>query len=250
MPAYGVFVAGTLVVVVLVVLLARITNRQIEPDPAGGARIGDQHITVHGLYTNVVVSQALVVGVLGVLAWVASVPIVVFGVGGHEFSIPLQIGLGLGLGVGLYLANSASVSLLSRLGIDYSEDLRQALTPSGIGGWAVLLVIVLPIIATAEELVFRAAMIGGIAAGVDISPFVLILLSSLAFGAGHGMQGTGGILVTGVLGIVLGTAFVVSGSLLLVVAAHYVINALEFIVHEGIANHRTTIGLPAREEHP
>jgi membrane protease YdiL (CAAX protease family) len=40
--------------------------------------------------------------------------------------------------------------------------------------------------------------------------------------------------VTGALGFVLAAAFVVTGSLLSVIVAHYLVNALEFVVHEGL----------------
>lgn len=234
MPAYALFAGGTLVLVVLVVALARLTQQEIVPDPDGGARLGEHRISVRDLYTNVVLSQVIVVGLLIGLIWLASMPSTAFGIGDHGLTGGLQIGLGIVLGVLLYLANEASVTLFDRLGVEYSEDLRSALAPEGPLGWGLLLVVVLPVIAAAEELVFRAAMIGGLAAGFDISPLLLVILSSIAFALGHGMQGTGGVLVTGGLGLVLGGAFVLSGSLLLVIVAHYVVNVLEFVVHEGL----------------
>jgi predicted Abi (CAAX) family protease len=42
------------------------------------------------------------------------------------------------------------------------------------------------------------------------------------------------VLVTGTLGLVLAAGFVLTGSLLAVVVAHYLVNALEFVVHEGL----------------
>jgi len=100
-------------------------------------------------------------------------------------------------------------------------------------GWVVLLVVVLPLIAGFEELLFRAAMIGAFSAGFGVSPWLLAVLSSVAFAAGHGAQGRLGILATGVLGFALAAVFVVTESLLVVVVAHYVINAVEFGL-EGI----------------
>jgi membrane protease YdiL (CAAX protease family) len=40
--------------------------------------------------------------------------------------------------------------------------------------------------------------------------------------------------VTGLLGFALAVTFVLTGSLLAVIVAHYLVNALEFIVHEGL----------------
>ena len=57
---------------------------------------------------------------------------------------------------------------------------------------------------------------------------VLAVASSVAFAAGHGAQGRLGIAATGVLGFVLAAVFVATESLLVVVVAHYIINAVEF----------------------
>jgi hypothetical protein len=40
------------------------------------------------------------------------------------------------------------------------------------------------------------------------------------------------IVVTGGLGFVLAGAFIITGSFLVVFVAHYLVNALEFLVHE------------------
>lgn len=218
-----------------VVLLARTSQRNLQPDPDGGAWLeNDQYIGIYELYLNVVLSQLLVVGVIIGLLWITVVPADAMGSlitdDGH-----LLVGIGIVLGVGLYLANELSVFLLDRLGIDYSEALRGSLAPASPAGWFILLVIVLPVIAVAEELLFRAVLIGGLAASIGIDPWILIILSSVVFSLGHGIQGTGGIIVTGGLGIVLGVAFVLSQSLLLVIVAHYVVNALEFVINEGLS---------------
>ncbi|MFC6729049.1 CPBP family intramembrane glutamic endopeptidase, partial [Natronoarchaeum mannanilyticum] len=143
------------------------------------------------------------------------------------------LGVGLGLGVALYAGNELLAANLERVGVEYSEELRGALGPDSIVGWIVLLAVVLPIIAVFEELLFRAALIGALSTGFGVSPWVLAAASSLAFGFGHGIQGPSGMIVTGMLGGVLAAAFVLTGSLLTVIVAHYLINALEFVVHEG-----------------
>ena len=59
-------------------------------------------------------------------------------------------------------------------------------------------------------------------------------LAAAAFGLGHGAQGRVGLAVTGTLGVALGALFVLTNSLLAVVVTHYVIHALELVVHEGL----------------
>lgn len=234
MPAYGLFAAGAVLLVGLVVLLARATQRELSPDPDGGAVLADRRLSIGDLYLNVVVSQLVVVGALVGLLWYTGIPSGDVGIGEHAWTMMAQIGAGLALGVLLFIGNEASVRLFDRFDIGYSEELRRSLAPSGPLGWAVLLGIVLPIIAAAEELMFRAALIGALDAGFDIPVSVLVILSSITFALGHGVQGPGGVLVTGVLGLVLAGAFVWSGSLALVVVAHYVINVFEFVMHEGL----------------
>jgi len=90
------------------------------------------------------------------------------------------------------------------------------------------------IIALVEEFLFRAAAIGAAALALPVSPWVLAVVSSVGFALGHGAQGRVGVVVTGALGFALAAGFVISGSFVVVVVAHYLVNAMEFAVHEGL----------------
>jgi len=201
---------------------------------AGRNRAGSvQELSTASLLANVAVSQ----GVFGVLllagAWYAEIPAWAFGVAAETVSVR-ALAIGVGLGLALYAANEAGAAVGAQFGLGEGERLRSALAPDTLLGWAVLLLVVLPIIAGFEELLFRGALVGVIAAGYDVSPWVMAVVSSGAFALGHGAQGRLGVLVTGTLGFVLAAAFVATGSLLVVVIAHYLVNALEFVVHEGL----------------
>ena len=227
------FTVGISLVTAAVVLLARASQQRLTPDPAGGAWIGEDHrINSLELYANVLASQLLVVVVVLGIVWLTAVSWGALGTVAHRAEWYLL--LGVARGVVLYLGNEASVRVLDYLGIGYSEDLRGALAPDSVFGWGLLLVVVLPVIAVAEELLFRAAFIGGLEASLGVSPWLLVALSSIFFAIGHGIQGAGGVIVTGALGAVLGVAYVLTSSLLLVCVAHYVVNALEFVVNEGM----------------
>jgi membrane protease YdiL (CAAX protease family) len=182
------------------------------------------------LLISAALSQALVGAALAGLAWYAEVPAGALGVD-HPSAAVLP---GVALGVGLYAANEAGALLAERVGIDADESLRELLAPETAGGWLLLLGVVLPLVAVVEEFLFRAALVGALAAGFPVSPWLLAVFSSVAFGLGHGLQGPGGVVVTGALGFVLAAAFVLTGSLWVVVVAHYLLNALEFLVHEGV----------------
>ena len=188
------------------------------------------------LLVNVALSQGLLGTILVFGAWYAEIPLSAFGIlPGDPWNLGLPaLAIGLGFGVALYAANELLGALVEDLGVDFSEELREVLAPESPGGWLVLMVVVLPTIAAFEEVLFRAALVGALSAGFAVSPWLLAVLSSVAFAIGHGMQGPGGIVVTGLLGFVLAAAFVLTGSLLVVIVAHYVVNALEFVVHEGL----------------
>ncbi|WP_458189176.1 CPBP family intramembrane glutamic endopeptidase [Haladaptatus sp. NG-WS-4] len=187
-------------------------------------------LTSRTLLLNVALSQGLFGAVLVGAALVAAIPPRALGVGAVTLA---ELGWGVGLGVALFAANELGQYAADALDVDYEDGLRELLTPRTGRGWVVLLVVVLPVIAGFEELLFRAALVGALEAGYGISPWFLAVGSTVAFAVGHGAQGPGGILVTGALGGVLAAAFVLSGSLVVVVVAHYLVNALEFVVHAG-----------------
>ena len=190
-------------------------------------------LSTASLLANVVVSQGLFGVLLVAGAWYAEIPAQAFGIPTGTITFGAAA-LGVGLGLALYAANEAAATAGARFGLGEGERLRSALAPDSKAGWAVLLFVVLPVIAGFEELLFRGALVGVLAAGYDVSPWLLALLSSVAFGFGHGAQGRIGVLVTGALGFVLAAAFVATGNLFVVVIAHYLVNALEFVVHEGL----------------
>ena len=207
----------------------------VGPEPSeqrARSRNGDPTVS---LLANVAVSQGLFGVLLLVGAWYAAVPVWAFGAGPGTTGVR-AVAIGVGLGVALYIANEAGAALGSRLGFEIGDGqrLRGALAPDTSAEWALLLLVVLPIIAGFEELLFRGALVGVVAAGYAVSPWVMAVVASGAFALGHGAQGRLGVAVTGALGFVLAAAFVATGSLLVVIVAHYLVNALEFVVHEGL----------------
>jgi membrane protease YdiL (CAAX protease family) len=204
------------------------------PDSPPGAPTDEAPLASYGtgaLLANVLATQGLFAGLVaaGVVYW--QVPAAALGVGAPSAA---TVGGGVGAGVALYVGNEAGAAALQRAGLAHEETLRELLAPEGPRDWLLLLGGVLPVVAVAEELVFRGVLVGVLATGFGLPPWGLAVASSVVFGLGHGAQGRGGVLVTGLLGFALAAAFVVSGSLALVVVAHYVVNALEFVVHEGL----------------
>ena len=194
-----------------------------------GVADGTPSLSTGALLANVTVSQGLFGGVLVAGAFYFDVPPSALGLGGEDLSL---LALGVGLGVTLWLANELAAAFADAAGVAYDEALRALLAPESTVGWVALFGVVLPVVALVEELLFRAAVIGVPAAGVGTSVWALVPVSAGAFALGHGAQGRVGIAVTGGLGLILAGAYAVTGSLLVVVVAHYLVNALEFFVHE------------------
>lgn len=184
------------------------------------------------LLLNVALSQGVFAVVLVVAAVLGDVPRAAVGVADAQLSGGLAF-VGVAFGVVLFGANEAGSRFADAAGFGGSEDLRALLAPDSRVGWVVLLGGVLPIVAGFEELLFRGVLVGAFATGFGVPSWVLVLASSVLFGLGHGAQGRLGVVVTGALGVVFGVAFVLTESLLVVVVAHYLVNALEFVVHEG-----------------
>jgi membrane protease YdiL (CAAX protease family) len=178
----------------------------------------------------VVLSQGVFASVLVIGTWYAAVPAAALGAT-RDALTPSALGAGLALGLGLGAVNAVGGRLSDRLDFGDSGALRRAMTPASTAGWVALLLVVLPLVAGFEELLFRGILVGAFAAGFDVSPWLLAAGSSVLFALGHGAQGRAGVAVTGLLGFVLAAAFVLTGSLLTVVVAHYLVNVLEFLAN-------------------
>ena len=216
-------------------------------DPAGSTGPGGHHgsadpppphepsvadLPKPALLVNAALSQALFGAVLAVAAWWTGIPLAALGL--VPVATPRFLGVGIALGLALWLANELAGRVGTRFGFEGGEELRALLAPETPGEWVLLLAGVLPVVALVEEFLFRAALVGALGAGFGVDPWLLVVGSSVAFALGHGAQGRAGMLVTGALGLVFGAAFVLTGSLLVVVVAHYLVNTLEFVVHEGL----------------
>lgn len=179
------------------------------------------------LLANTTVTQALLAAALLTAGFLTNVPASAVA----PARSPELAAVGVAAGLAIAAANEATVRLLDVAGVAYDESLRDALTPESAAGWLLLLVVALPVVAGFEELLFRGVLVGAIATGFGVSPWFLAAASSLAFGAAHTAQGRVGVVVTALLGVALAAVFILTDSLLAAAVAHYVVNAVEFVVH-------------------
>ena len=108
----------------------------------------------------------------------------------------------------------------------YSSVVIQAITPRNRRELLLVLLVMAPVVLV-EELLFRSLLIGGFAL---LLPLPLLLIGwSVLFGLLHAPQGLWGMLGAGLGGLLLGILFVVQGSILLPIVAHYVTNCVQVI---------------------
>ena len=181
-------------------------------------------IPTHFILVNLVVTHGTILLVVAGGAVLAGVPGPVFGA---LTPTPWTLTIGVVVGVSAYGLAEGIVWLLKRRGVRTDRRLTTALEPRSWPQAVVLGGVAFPVAAAAEEVLYRGAMIGALGAGLAVPEWLLLFGSAIAFGAGHSLQGWGGVLVASALGLFLGGAFLATGSLLAVIVAHYVVNMLE-----------------------
>ncbi|MGM0371558.1 MAG: CPBP family intramembrane glutamic endopeptidase [Halobacteriota archaeon] len=215
-PAWITFVVSAVLLTVVVVVLARRSARLLVTP--------ERPITVGrlALYANLVATQAILLGAVWLLLAWTGVPVETLGVTDRPTILALVL-----LTVALVALNEGA----SQLAVGTENPLRALLTPDRPLEWLVLAGVVLPVIAISEEVLFRGVLIAGLTAGTELPPVLLIVGSSLGFGLAHTAQGRIGMVVASALGVALGVAFWLSGSLWLVIVAHYLVDLVEFLRH-------------------
>lgn len=218
-PAWDLFVLLSVALVLGVVVLARRTARAL----GNGGPIG--HLSKAALYLNVAVSHALVLGLVALMYWWTAVPRQPLGMDASPDWRWLVV-----LALVLIAFNELADRVARTFGVG-ENPLRELLTPETWIEWAILAGLLLPIIAITEEVLFRGVLIGTLGAGTAISPVFLVFGSGLAFGGAHTAQGRLGVGIAALLGIALGAVYYWSGSLWLVIGAHYLVDLVEFARH-------------------
>ncbi|MFB6188207.1 MAG: lysostaphin resistance A-like protein, partial [Halobacteriaceae archaeon] len=213
----------------VVVIFARLSQSYIE-------RRDQISLSTNLLLLNIIISHGVFALIVLALLLYSHISLLHLGITIQHLSFSYLI-MGLSLGVGLAIFNELASMLIVKFELDYQSDLRELLTPRGPFGWIFLIFIVLPLVAGFEELLFRVALIGAVSVVLQISPWIMLLVSSVLFGAAHMGQGKGGRFVATILGIILGISYIFTGSFVVIVVGHYLVNSIEFIVHQRLKLH-------------
>ncbi len=138
----------------------------------------------------------------------------------------LVIGLVIGL-VTVFAVNVISIAAIRIWGKGiYSPQIIKGMLPRNQIEW-LLIIPPLFVAVAVEEMLFRALLIGGFSTVVN--PWVMAVAGSIIFGVMHAPQGNLGIILVGIVGLMFGTVFILTNSLLIVIVAHFTINFLQII---------------------
>jgi membrane protease YdiL (CAAX protease family) len=137
-----------------------------------------------------------------------------------------DVGLGIAIGMITQIVANAATTIAIRIwGKDiYSPVVMLNIMPRSRVEW-ILVPAAMGVAVVLEELLFRSLLIGGLSTTVPIP--ILVIGFAAIFGLMHSPQGTLGVFMTGLMGMWLSILFVWSGSLVLPLTAHYVINLLQ-----------------------
>lgn len=131
-----------------------------------------------------------------------------------------EIALGAGLFIPLFFTSSLLESALLAIGFSRpSTPLPSLLATGGISESLLGLILVI-IVAIAEETIFRGYLILRLNA-VTASPATAVLLSAVIFSLGHGYEGSAGVVTIGFMGLVFALVYMWRKSLIAPIAMHF-----------------------------
>jgi membrane protease YdiL (CAAX protease family) len=133
--------------------------------------------------------------------------------------VPADIALGVLLFLPLFTGAGLLGAGLAGLGIPASSMIPSFLQYQGLSGAALALVLIL-VVAIAEETIFRGYLILRLTA-VTSSPPAAVVLSAVIFSVGHGYEGPAGVIITGVIGVVYALVYLSRRSLVAPVVLHF-----------------------------
>jgi len=88
-------------------------------------------------------------------------------------------------------------------------------------GEIVLGVVLVSVVAVAEETIFRGYLLLRFQKGLQLAPFSAALLSAFVFSLGHGYEGTTGVITVGFIGLVFAFIYQWRGSLVAPMVMHF-----------------------------
>jgi membrane protease YdiL (CAAX protease family) len=128
------------------------------------------------------------------------------------------------LGIALFVPFFYCAGVLERtllaIGFSVPSTPLPALTPARDPTQLLLAVVLVAIVAVAEETIFRGYLLLRLKA-ITASPTAAVLLSAVVFSLGHGYEGSAGVITVGVMGVVFAVVYLWRQSLVAPIVMHF-----------------------------
>lgn len=170
--------------------------------------------------------RLVLIGICLILGLLSGLPLTQLGWRFPQIGPQVLWGVVWGVALALFFYGSTQWLVRSTGQRFYSSTVIQAITPKDAHELLFVLVAMAPVVLL-EELLFRSLLIGGFAHLVSLP--LLVIGWGIIFGLLHSPQGSWGMVGAGIGGLLLSLLFVLQGSLLLPLVAHYVTNTLQVI---------------------
>jgi membrane protease YdiL (CAAX protease family) len=139
-----------------------------------------------------------------------------------------ELAIGVALFVPLVVGGRILESFLVSVGLTAASPASAGLTPSRSPGEVLLALVLVVVVAIAEETIFRGYLLLRLRAILP-STALAVLAAALIFTLGHGYEGTAGALTVGAMGIVLGAVYRWRRSLVAPATMHFLLDALAIL---------------------
>lgn len=140
-----------------------------------------------------------------------------------------DVGLGVVLFVPVFLSAAVLGQLLQSIGFTVpSTPTPAALTAKGPGEY-ILAVVLVMVVAVAEETIFRGYLIRRFR-GVTASTALAVFLSAVVFALGHGYEGTAGVVTVGTMGLTFALVYAWRRSLVAPIVIHLLQDLVTIVV--------------------
>jgi membrane protease YdiL (CAAX protease family) len=137
------------------------------------------------------------------------------------------------LGVALFVPLFFSANLLERalltVGFSVPSTPLPSLTPAKDTTELLLAVVLVVIVAVAEENIFRGYLILRLKA-ITASPAAAVVLSAVIFSLGHGYEGSAGVITVGVMGMVFALVYLWRQSLVAPIVMHFLQDFISIVM--------------------
>jgi membrane protease YdiL (CAAX protease family) len=125
---------------------------------------------------------------------------------------------------------------LHQLGLSAPKTPWPSLVPGRNIAQSVLALVLVAIVALAEETIFRGYLILRLRA-VTGSSAAAVLLSAVIFSFGHGYEGSAGVVTVGLMGLVFGLVYVWRGSLVAPIVMHFLQDFVAIVLIPLLRSH-------------